>query len=61
MQTTQQNNTKYKVSSDLFSAKIHVLNYNFVPSIKHMQHNESCFELFDEVSNNKGIVLTQSA
>ena len=61
MQTTQQNITTDKVSTDLFSAKIHVLDYNFMPSIKHMQDNESCFELFDAVSNDKNIVLTQSA
>ena len=61
MQTTQQNNTTCKVSSDLFSAMIHVLYYNFMQSVKHNQHNESCFDLFDAVSNNKSIVLTLSA
>ena len=59
MQTTQQNNTTCKVSSDLFSAMVHVL--NLMQSIKHIQHNDSYFESFDAVSNDKSIVLTQSA
>ena len=53
------NNTACKVPSDLYSAMIHLL--NLMQSIKHIQHNESCFELFDAVSNDKNIVLTQSA
>ena len=57
MQTTQQ--TTCKVSSDLFSAMIHVL--NLIQSIKHIQDNDSYFELFDGVSNDKSIVVTQSA